>query len=53
MIMFLSDNVKDDDFEGHKQKMLDELKIKWYDIVIVVVALGLVAGWFYYNLLSL
>jgi len=51
--MFLSDNVKDDDFEQKKKQILDDLKIKWYDIVIVVVSLGLVIGWFYFNLFSL
>lgn len=49
--MNVDDTVKDDDFEQKKKQILDELKIKWYDIVIVVVSLGLVIGWFYYNLI--
>lgn len=38
--------VRDEVFEEQKQKLLDEMKIKWYDIVIVVVCLGVVIGWF-------
>jgi hypothetical protein len=37
---------EDKEFEDLKQKMLDDTKIKWYDIVIVVVCLSVVIGWF-------
>lgn len=44
--MMKEEQIVDEAFEEQKQKLLDEMKIKWYDIVIVIVCLGVVIGWF-------
>jgi hypothetical protein len=44
--MMKEEQIVDDAFEGQKQRLLDETKIKWYDIVIVGVCLSVFIGWF-------